>query len=51
MTSKHTLPPFRTDVVGSYLRPAYLHQARSQFAKGEISADNLQTVENKPLPS
>ncbi|WP_206541925.1 5-methyltetrahydropteroyltriglutamate--homocysteine S-methyltransferase [Winslowiella iniecta] len=49
MTSKHTLPPFRTDVVGSYLRPAYLHQARSQFAKGEISADNLQTVENKAI--
>lgn len=49
MTAKPTLPPFRADVVGSYLRPGYLHQAREQFAKSAISAGQLTAVEDKAI--
>ena len=31
--------PYRYDIVGSFLRPAYLKEARAQFANGEISKD------------
>ena len=33
--------PFRADVVGSYLRPAELKQARADFAAGTIDAAGL----------
>lgn len=41
--------PFRADVVGSYLRPQYLHDARSQFAAGKITREELTTVEDKAI--
>lgn len=45
--SKETLrAPFRADVVGSFLRPEELKVARSEFAAGNISADELREVEN-----
>ena len=34
--------PFRADVVGSYLRPAELKQARADFAAGKIDEAALQ---------
>ncbi|SDH01283.1 5-methyltetrahydropteroyltriglutamate--homocysteine methyltransferase [Vibrio xiamenensis] len=34
-------PPFRSDVVGSYLRPSHLHQARRDYANGIISQEAL----------
>ena len=43
---KRTIPPFRYDVVGSFLRPQALHTARKDFAEGKISADQLKEVEN-----
>lgn len=43
------VPPFRADVVGSYLRPDYLHQARAQFASGSLSAEGLKTVEDRAI--
>lgn len=43
------LPPFRADVVGSYLRPDYLHQARRDFASGTISQAQLTEVENRAI--
>ncbi|MCG8709595.1 5-methyltetrahydropteroyltriglutamate--homocysteine methyltransferase [Brenneria sp. 4F2] len=43
------IPPFRADVVGSYLRPQYLHDARTQFAKGELSAEQLTLVEDQAI--
>ncbi|WP_279029785.1 5-methyltetrahydropteroyltriglutamate--homocysteine S-methyltransferase [Gibbsiella quercinecans] len=50
MTQAYThIPPFRADVVGSYLRPQYLHDARARFAKGEISAADLQAVEDQAI--
>lgn len=42
-------PPFRSDVVGSYLRPDYLHQARADFKAGKISQGDLTEVENRAI--
>ena len=44
--SPRTLPPFRADHVGSFLRPARLHEARKQHADGVISAVQLRAVED-----
>lgn len=41
--------PFRADVVGSFLRPDAIKQARQQFAQGSISAQQLRTVENEAI--
>lgn len=43
------VPPFRADHVGSLLRPAYLKEARAQFADGRIDAAALRTVEDKAI--
>ena len=42
-------PPFRADVVGSYLRPDYLTEARTKFARGEINQQALTKIENKAI--
>ncbi len=39
--------PFRADVVGSFLRPAELKEARAKFEKGEISGSELKAVEDR----
>jgi len=45
-----TVPPFRADHVGSFLRPKYLLDAREQFFdKKEISAEQLRVVEDKAI--
>jgi 5-methyltetrahydropteroyltriglutamate--homocysteine methyltransferase len=41
--------PARYDHVGSFLRPKYLLEAREQKAKGEITAEQLRTVEDKAI--
>lgn len=41
--------PFRADHVGSLLRPERLHEAKSEFKKGIISADQLREVENAEI--
>lgn len=38
--------PFRCDVVGSFLRPDVLKQARADFIVGTINAEQLKTVED-----
>src|SRR4051812_6623360 len=48
MTLRDT-PPFRADHVGSLLRPPHLLDARSRFAKGEMSADELRAVEDDAI--
>jgi 5-methyltetrahydropteroyltriglutamate--homocysteine methyltransferase len=48
MTAR-TAPPFRADHVGSFLRPAYLLEAREQKAKGQISAAELRAVEDRAI--
>src|SRR6185437_14863144 len=42
-------PPFRADHVGSLLRTAPLKEARAQREKGEITADQLKTVEDREI--
>ncbi len=44
-----TAPPFRADHVGSFLRPAYLLEAREHRAKGEITPEQLRAVEDKAI--
>jgi 5-methyltetrahydropteroyltriglutamate--homocysteine methyltransferase len=41
--------PARYDHVGSFLRPAYLLEARAQKAKGEITPEALREVEDKAI--
>jgi 5-methyltetrahydropteroyltriglutamate--homocysteine methyltransferase len=38
--------PFRADHVGSFLRPARLHEARKQYADGVITGERLRAVED-----
>lgn len=47
--SQRTIPPFRADHVGSFLRPPALLEARRQRAAGEISADQLRAVEDDAI--
>jgi len=47
--SARTVPPFRADHVGSFLRPAKLHAARKQHADGAISAERLRAVEDEAV--
>jgi 5-methyltetrahydropteroyltriglutamate--homocysteine methyltransferase len=42
-------PPFRADHVGSFLRPRYLLDAREQKSRGEITAAQLRTVEDRAI--
>jgi len=48
MTAR-TTPPFRADHVGSFLRPAYLLEARERQARGEIDAAELHEVEDRAI--
>jgi len=48
--SQHAALPARYDHVGSFLRPKYLLEAREQKAKGEITPEQLRTVEDRPSP-
>lgn len=45
--TNRTVSPFRYDIVGSFLRPQELKDARAKFAKGEISQADLTAVEDK----
>ena len=38
MTKSVSIPPFRADHVGSFLRPERLREAREKFAAGELAA-------------
>ena len=42
-------PPFKYDVVGSFLRPDYLKSAREEFANGTIDAKQLKAIEDKAI--
>lgn len=49
MTKTLTKAPYRADIVGSFLRPARLHDAREKFAAGTISAEDLRAIENEEI--
>ena len=42
-------PPFRADIVGSFLRPAALADARRRHASGELPDDGLRAVEDAEI--
>lgn len=48
MSYKHNAP-FRYDVVGSFLRPDVLKQARADHAAGIIDDAALATIENEAI--
>ncbi|HTS20919.1 MAG TPA: 5-methyltetrahydropteroyltriglutamate--homocysteine S-methyltransferase [Casimicrobiaceae bacterium] len=47
--SQRSQPPFRSDHVGSFLRPAELLAARERFHKGDITRQALRAVEDKAI--
>ncbi len=49
MTKAQSRPFFRADHVGSLLRPRALHEARAEFAKGEITREQLRAVEDASI--
>ncbi|WP_417562098.1 5-methyltetrahydropteroyltriglutamate--homocysteine S-methyltransferase [Microbacterium sp.] len=44
-----TVPPFRADIVGSFLRPAALKDARRRFADGQLDAAGLRAAEDAAI--
>lgn len=46
---KRTVTPFRYDIVGSFLRPAALKDARLKYKNGEITAARLKEVEDTEI--
>jgi 5-methyltetrahydropteroyltriglutamate--homocysteine methyltransferase len=42
-------PPFRADQVGSLLRPRQLVEARAQFKRHAISAEELRRIEDDSI--
>ncbi len=46
---RRTKPPFRADHVGSLLRPPELLRAREEFARGEIDAEQLRSIEDDAI--
>mgnify|MGYP001333514550 CR=1 FL=1 len=47
--SERTTSPFRHDVVGSFLRPQALKDARAQYAAGQLDAAGLKAVEDAEI--
>ena len=43
----HVNPPYRADVVGSFLRPKELLEARAAFQKGELDRASLTALEDR----
>lgn len=43
------MPPFRYDIVGSFLRPDVLKQARADFEAGLLSSEDLKVVEDESI--
>src|ERR671933_1464783 len=43
------MPAYRSDVVGSLLRPAYLKEARERFEAGEMSAAAFKRIEDRAV--
>ncbi|MDF2511621.1 MAG: methionine synthase, vitamin-B12 independent [Herbinix sp.] len=41
--------PFKYDIVGSFLRPEYLLQARKELSNGKITAKELKEVEDRAI--
>ncbi|WP_435930219.1 cobalamin-independent methionine synthase II family protein [Dryocola sp. BD613] len=48
-TQQRNHAPFRADIVGSFLRPDAIKEARQQFAAGDITAAQLRKVEDEAI--
>nr|WP_099470164.1 5-methyltetrahydropteroyltriglutamate--homocysteine S-methyltransferase [Konateibacter massiliensis] len=48
-TQKRTKVPFRYDIVGSFLRPQRLKDAREDLANGKITSEELTKVEDEEI--
>lgn len=46
---KNNHAPFKFDIVGSFLRPDYLKEAREQQKKGDITEEQLRKVEDQAI--
>ena len=44
-----TTSPFRYDIVGSFLRPEKLKEARTRFTDEEITQEELRKVEDETI--
>ena len=49
MTASSTSAPYTCDVVGSFLRPAWLLEARDQFNAGDIDRAPLTELEDRAV--
>ncbi len=49
MTTKLACPPYAYDIVGSFLRPASLREARADFAAGRLGRTELTMVEDAAI--
>lgn len=49
MSNKTLSVPFRADVVGSFLRPQHLIEAREKFEAGSIDASELKEIEDRAI--
>ena len=47
--TKRTVPPFRADIVGSFLRPVTIRDARSKWQSRQITAETLRAVEDEEI--
>jgi len=47
--TQRTIPPFRADIVGSFLRPEIIRDARSKFQSSQIMAEALRAVEDEEI--
>ena len=48
MTTKPKAP-FRSAIVGSFIRPEILKEARESFKNGEINSADLREIEDKEI--
>lgn len=48
-SAERTVSPFRGDVVGSFLRPQEIRQARAKFFAGAIGAEELRQAEDSAI--
>ncbi len=47
--TKRIVPPFRADIVGSFLRPETIKEARTKWQKGKMTAEALRAVEDEEI--
>ena len=47
--AKRTTSPFRFDIVGSFLRPKELKEARAKYQAGQITKAELTSIEDKAI--